>query len=52
MTKSDKKDADKILKRSGGAPSMCAFAPVWAPPPSMMMPGFPPVSFMAPTQQF
>ena len=52
VSKSDKKDADKILKRSGGAPSMCAPAPVWVPPPSMMMPSFPPMPFMAHTQQF
>ena len=50
MSKSDKKEADKILKRSGAVSSVCAPPPMWAPPP--MMGPIPNMPFMAPTQQF
>jgi len=50
MSKSDKKEADKILKRSGAVSAVCAPPPIWAPPP--LMGPFPNMPFMAPTQQF
>ena len=50
MSKSDKKEADKILKRSGAVSAVCAPPPMWAPPP--LMGPFPNMPFMAPTQQF
>jgi len=49
MSKADKKEADRILKRSGAISSV-APPPMWAPP-AMMAP-LPNIPFLPPTQQF
>ena len=51
MSKSDKKEADKILKRSGISPSVCV-PPMWSPAPNMMFGAPPSMPFMAPVQPF
>ena len=52
MSKSDKKEADKILKKSGFSSSVCAPPPMWASAPNPMFAPPPNMPFMAPTQQF
>ena len=52
MSKSDKRDADRILKRSGIVPSVWVPLPICAPAPNIMMGAQPHMPFMAPTQQF
>ena len=52
MSKTDKKEADKILKKSGFSSSVCAPLPMWASTPNPMFAPPPNMPFMAPTQQF